>query len=170
MESIFVFKNWKEVAIGIQNDWLDYKNLTKLWDNDVINISNKDWYADLYFAEQTSKEEVLLVLSKIIQEEYHSKIPIDRHGLCIDYTLEEIKDGLKIWEYHFLYPIYISNRSISEKLEEDIYYLWIDFKYFTVDWDAFLWIAASRLNKSEQELYDDFEKYIGELSEYLASR
>lgn len=170
MENSYIFKNWTEVAIGIQNNWLNYKNLTRLWDKGVISIADKDSYADLYFAEQTSKEQVLLVLSKIIQQQYHIKTPVDRHGLCIDYTLKEFENGLKIWEYHFLYPVYTSNKPISEKLEDDLYYLWMDFKYFNVAWGAFLWIAASRLNKSIKELYTDFEKYVKELSEYLESR
>ena len=170
MKNESIYKNWIEVAIGVQNNWLDYKNLTQLWDKDIINISNKDWYADLYFAEQKSKEDVLSILSKFIEEDYHIKIPIDNNGLCIDYNLQEFKKGLKVWEYYFLYPIFISDKKVSEKLEEDIYYLWCDFKYFNVNWDEFLWIAASRLNKNENELYHSFEKYIKKLSDYLESR
>lgn len=165
-----IYKNFTEIAIGIQNNWLDYQKLTKLWDINIINIPDKDRYADIYFAEQTSKEDILLLLSKFIKEDYCIEIPIDNNGLCIDYNLEVFKKALKVWEYHFLYPIYASNRSISEKLEEDIYYLWCDFKYFNVKWDDFLWIAASRLNKNEKELYHNFEKYINKLSDYLESR
>lgn len=170
MENVFVFKNWIEVAIGVQNDWLDYQNLTQLWDQDVISIANKDSYADLYFAEQKSKEDLLSILSKFIEEDHHIKIPIERNKWNIDYAVKEFQEGLKIWEYHFLYPIYASNRLISEKLEEDIYNLWCDFVYFNVKWDDFLWIAASRLNKNENELYHSFEKYINKLSDYLESR
>lgn len=165
-----IYKNWIEVAIGVQNNWLDYQKLTKLWGINIINIPDKDRYADIYFAEQTSKEDILLLLSKFIKEDHCIEIPIDNNGLCIDYNLEVFTKALKVWEYYFLYPIFISDKKVSEKLEEDIYYLWCDFKYFNVKWDDFLWIAGSRLNKNEKELYRDFEKYINKLSDYLESR
>lgn len=170
MENVIVYKDFVEIAIGVQNNWLDSQKLTNLWDINVINILNKDRYVDIYFAEQTSKSEILLLLSKYIKEDYCIDTPIDSNGLCIDYNLEPFKKGLKVWEYYFLYPIFKSDKLISEKLEEDIYYLWCDFKYFNVEWDDFLWIAGSRLNKSENELYDDFKKYINNLSDYLESR
>ena len=69
-----IYKNWIEVAIGVQNNWLDYQKLTKLWSINIINIPDKDRYADIYFAEQTSKEDIyycfLNLLKKIIVLKY----------------------------------------------------------------------------------------------------
>lgn len=169
-KEIFNFETWEEIIIGIQNNWLDYKTLTNLWDSNNISMPKDKRYADIYWAEQESKEKVLEVVSEFVKKDLGLEIPIDREGLCIDYTLEAFENGMKIWEYHFLYPIYKSDRTISEKLEDDIYYLWCDFIYFNVRWGDFLWISACRLNKNEKELYHDFEKYIHELSSYLSSR
>lgn len=166
MEIKIILKDWIEIAIGIQNNWLDYKNLTKFWDNEIIKIPIDDRYPYVYWAEQNSKEDVIKLINRFIVEDYSINI-FSEESMKIDYTLEEVKKSMKVWEYYFLNPIYLSTDSITKKLEEDIYNLWCDFVYFNVDWTNFLWITGSRFNKSENELYEEFIKYVKYLEKEL---
>ena len=170
MNEVTIYKDWAEIAIGIQNNWLDYRQLTHWADTGTVLCLSAERYADVYWAEKGERETVLRLLRDFIKQDYGVEIPMNREDLEIDYRLEVFQKGLKIWEYKFLRTIYLSDKEISEKIDNDIHYLWMDFMYFNVDWDNFIWIYAYRLNISEEELYNNFEKHLQNLYTYLMER
>lgn len=167
----FIYKNWIEVFIGVYRGWLEFDQITSLWDKKFIEISIDSKYSELYFNEKESKENVLKVLSKFIYDDY--QIDVNYKDDEVFFNLFDYNDfrlGAKIWEYFFLSEIKELKKNRTQKLEEDIYYLWMDFKYFQVDWSDFIWLAAGSKNLTENDLYSNFENYLKDLKEFLISR
>lgn len=171
MQKQFKYKNWIEVFIGVYKDWLDFGSLTNKWDDNSIEILLNVRYTELYWAEKKSKEDVLNLLSKFIYDDYQIDVNYINHEYFFNlFDSNDFRLGAKIWEHFFLNVIKESNKNITQKLEEDIYYLWMDFKYFGVDWSDFNWLAANSINLTEKDLYSNFENYVDELKVFLFSR
>ncbi len=171
MQKVFKYKNWIEVFIGVYKDWLDFSSLTNKWDNNSIQILHNERYFELYWAEKKSKEDVLKLLSKYIYDDYQIDMIYEGDENFLELLkYDKFRLGFKIWEHFFLSEIKESKKNINQKLEEDIYYLWMDFKYFGVDWSDFIYLAAFSKKLTENDLYSNFENYFDDLEAFLFSR
>ena len=150
---------------------MDFSSLTKKWDNNSIEILLNERYAELYWAEKKSKIDVLKLLSKFIYDDYKIDVAYkcdENFFKLLEYA--EFRSGFKIWEYTFLNLIYKSDKNQTQKLEEGIYYLWMDFKCFQVDWSDFIWLASGSKNLTENDLYSNLQIYLEELKQFLIFR